>query len=70
VRALGNDVVHEPWRRVDLAEVDQAMKYTQRVIEDFYETRPSVLLVLQEKDRTVDEGAIQMDDGPSNEDNG
>jgi uncharacterized membrane protein len=42
VRTLGNDVLHEPWREVDQAEAEAAHRYVARIIEDFYDQRPSV----------------------------
>lgn len=51
VRVLGNEVVHDEWRAVDAEEVDAALHYTQRVIEDLYDDRPSVEAVLRMKKR-------------------
>lgn len=54
VRSLGNDVLHEEWREVTDEEVESAHHYTQRVIEDFYDDRKSVEILLREKKRVVD----------------
>ena len=53
VRTLGNDGLHEEWREVTQDEVDAAHKYVARVIEDFYDDRDTVLIVLGEKGRIV-----------------
>ena len=51
VRDLGNDVLHDKWRVVDEPEYDSSHLYTQRVIEDFYDSRPQVEEVLRKKGR-------------------
>jgi Domain of unknown function (DUF4145) len=43
IRVLGNDVLHEEWRE----EYDNAHRYSQRVLEDFYDARPQVEAVLK-----------------------
>ncbi len=58
VRVLGNDVLHDEWREVKEEDVDQAHHYTQRVLEDFYDDRESVLKLIREAGRTpIDEEA-------------
>jgi Domain of unknown function (DUF4145) len=42
IRVLGNDVLHDDWREVAQAEYEEAHKYAQRLIEDFYDDRPTV----------------------------
>ena len=42
IRALGNDVLHEEWQTVTPEEFDTAHHYTQRILEDFYDDRPTV----------------------------
>ena len=49
IRALGNDVLHDDWREVASHEVESAHKYTQRVIEDFYDDRETVERILIDK---------------------
>lgn len=39
IRVLGNDVLHEDWREVKSDEYEEAHKYTQRILEDFYDDR-------------------------------
>lgn len=51
VRVLGNDVLHDEWREVKEEDVDQAHHYTQRVLEDFYDDRESVLKLIREAGR-------------------
>lgn len=49
IRSLGNDVLHDDWRVVDDAEVEDAHRYMQRILEDFYDDRPSVEAILKAK---------------------
>ena len=51
VRTLGNDVLHDEWRIVTDDEVALAHRYTQRIIEAFYDTRDEVEKILKAKNR-------------------
>lgn len=51
IRALGNDVLHEPWRAVDDEAVRLAHRFAQRIIEDFYDDRRTAEKLLQQKKR-------------------
>jgi hypothetical protein len=51
IRVLGNDVLHDAWRVVTQEEFDLAHKYAQRILEDLYDDRPSVMALLTEKKR-------------------
>jgi hypothetical protein len=51
VRCLGNDVLHDDWRAVAEDEVKDARHYTQRVLEDLYDDRPTVEAILVAKNR-------------------
>ena len=51
VRSLGNDVLHDDWREVREDEFDTAHHYTQRILEDFYDDRPTVEGILTAKKR-------------------
>ena len=42
IRVLGNDVLHDDWREVSEDEFAEAHKYTQRILEDFYDDRTTV----------------------------
>lgn len=42
IRVLGNDVLHDDWREVTSNEFEESHKYTQRVLEDFYDDRATV----------------------------
>jgi hypothetical protein len=55
VRILGNDVLHDDWREVLNDEIERAHRYTQRILEDFYDDRESVLTALREKKRVPQE---------------
>ncbi len=47
IRVLGNDVLHEEWREVPEEDVEAARHYIQRILEDFYDDRESVLTILR-----------------------
>ncbi|MGH7429144.1 MAG: DUF4145 domain-containing protein [Candidatus Methylomirabilaceae bacterium] len=51
VRDLGNDVLHDAWREVTETEYASSHLYTQRVIEDFYDSRAQVEAILKKKGR-------------------
>ena len=51
IRVLGNDVLHEEYREVIDDDVENALHYAQRILEDFYDDRPTVLKALKEKGR-------------------
>jgi hypothetical protein len=58
IRVLGNDVLHDEWRSIDKEDVEAALHYAQRILEDFYDDRPSVLKQLR------DAGKIPHEDQP------
>ena len=51
IRVLGNEVVHDEWRAIDEEEVESALHYAQRVLEDLYDDRASVEAILTAKGR-------------------
>ena len=51
IRVLGNDVLHDEWRVVTPEEYEQAHRYAQRILEDFYDDRGSVEAILAAKKR-------------------
>ena len=51
VRVLGNDVLHDDWKKVTEVDAELARDYTQRIIEDFYDHRDSTLNQLRLKGR-------------------
>ena len=55
IRSLGNDVLHEDWQQISLEEVEEAHHYCQRILEDFYDHRESVLEILKEKGRVSED---------------
>lgn len=58
IRVLGNEVVHDNWRPVDESEVQAALHYAQRVLEDLYDDRTAVEPVLKAKGRIKDPKAV------------
>ena len=42
IRVLGNDILHDDWREVERSEFDEAHKYSQRGLEEFYDDRSTV----------------------------
>ncbi|WP_316872040.1 DUF4145 domain-containing protein [Ralstonia mannitolilytica] len=65
IRVLGNDVLHEKWREIPEADVEAARQYAQRILEDFYDDRESVLALLRSKGRVPDEDREIEDNPPS-----
>lgn len=55
VRVLGNDVLHEDWHEIAEDDVQAARHYCQRILEDFYDDRKSVLALLRAAQRVPDE---------------
>jgi hypothetical protein len=51
IRSLGNDVLHDDWREVAAEEVQDSHRYTQRILEDFYDDRPTVESLLIAKNK-------------------
>jgi hypothetical protein len=51
VRSLGNDVLHDDWRDITEDEVNDSHRYTQRILEDFYDDRATVEVILRAKNR-------------------
>jgi hypothetical protein len=59
IRVLGNDVLHDAWKKVAEEDVLAARQYAQRILEDFYDDRDSLLKLLAEKGRVpqgIEEG--------------
>lgn len=54
IRSLGNDVLHDAWQPITEEDVEPAHRYAQRILEDFYDDRESVLKVLRAKNRLLD----------------
>lgn len=52
VRVLGNDVLHDEWHKITEEDVEPAHHYIQRILEDFYDDRETVLGLLREAERT------------------
>jgi uncharacterized protein DUF4145 len=46
IRSLGNDVLHDDWREVTDEELEDAHRYTQRILEDLYDDRATVESIL------------------------
>jgi hypothetical protein len=51
IRDLGNDILHDDWHEVTQEEFEGAHKYSQRILEDSYDDRPTVLARLTAKGR-------------------
>jgi hypothetical protein len=56
IRVLGNDVLHDEWEPIPEEAVEAAHHYTQRILEDLYDDRPTALALLRDKKRIADEG--------------
>jgi hypothetical protein len=59
IRVLGNDVLHDEWHVIPKADVESARHYCQRILEDFYDDRKSVLALLRAAGRTPEEDKPQ-----------
>jgi hypothetical protein len=55
IRVLGNDVLHDEWHEIAVDDVEAARHYAQRILEDFYDDRDSVLKILRNAGRSPDE---------------
>ena len=55
IRVLGNDVLHDEWHKIPEEDVEASRHYVQRILEDFYDDRESVLTILRDAGRTPDE---------------
>lgn len=51
IRVLGNEVVHDEWREINEIEVVSALHYVQRILEDLYDDRDTVVTILKNKGR-------------------
>jgi hypothetical protein len=51
IRVPGNDILHDVWREVTQEEFDDAHLYSQRILEDFYDDRPTIVTLLIAKGR-------------------
>jgi len=51
IRVQGNDVLHDEWQEISLEDVEAAHHYVQRILEDFYDDRESVLKLLRDAKR-------------------
>jgi hypothetical protein len=55
IRVLGNDILHDEWRALTEADVEPAHRYIQRILEDLYHDRESVLKELAAAGRTPED---------------
>ncbi len=65
IRVLGNDVLHDEWHEIPEADVEASHHYVQRILEDFYDDRDSVLKLLREAKRTPDEDRAHTESTPA-----
>ena len=63
VRVLGNDVLHDEWHEIPAQDVEAARHYMQRILEDLYDDRESVLGLLRAAKRVADEDKKPPDEG-------
>jgi Domain of unknown function (DUF4145) len=55
IRVLGNDVLHDEWQKIEIKDVELSRHYAQRILEDFYDDRASVLSLIRAAGRIPDE---------------
>ena len=65
VRVLGNDVLHDEWCEIPEEDVSASRHYTQRILEDFYDDRETVLKLLRSKGRTPSEDQPEAEEDTS-----
>jgi hypothetical protein len=63
VRVLGNDVLHDDWHKIKEEDVEISRQYLQRLPEDFYDDRSSVLALLKAAGRIPDELKVKEEKG-------
>ena len=64
IRVLGNDVLHDEWHEIPEEDVEVSRHYVQRILEDFYDDRESVLKIIRDAGRVPDEDKItESEDG-------
>ena len=54
IRVLGNDILHDEWRKVEAQEYEDAHIYSRRVLEDLYDDRDTVEKILRARKRIPD----------------
>jgi len=55
IRVLGNDVLHDEWHPIPPEDPESARHYCQRILEDLYDDRESVLSLLRSAGRVPEE---------------
>lgn len=53
IRVLGNDVLHDDWKEISKEDAEAARHYCQRILEDFYDDRNSVEVLLLKANRIL-----------------
>jgi len=51
IRVLGNDVLHDEWMEIEVGSVLESRHYCQRILEDLYDERSTVELILKKAKR-------------------
>lgn len=51
IRVFGNDILHEKWRELAAEDVEPAHRYTQKILDDLYDDRETVVKQLNEAKR-------------------
>ncbi len=62
IRVLGNDVLHDDWHKIEKVDVEACRHYCQRILEDFYDDRASVLSLLKTAGRIPNEDKSKTED--------
>jgi hypothetical protein len=58
IKILGDDVLHDQYRDVTSEEAGESLHYAQRILEDLYDERTHVEMVLHDKKRLIKKEAI------------
>lgn len=51
IRVLGNDVLHDEWQEIKETDVEASRHYCQRILEDLYADRETIMNILKSKNR-------------------
>jgi len=46
IRTLGNDILHDDWKEVNIEDFEVAHHYAQRILEDLYDDRSQIVVKL------------------------
>lgn len=60
VKVLGDDVMHKEWREIEEEEFEEAHKYTQKILDAFYDDAETVKKILIQKRRLTEKEVEEL----------